>query len=50
MVGWFYSLPENEQDDRVELARTPVHDEMRDSDRADHSTLEEYHKVISNHM
>lgn len=43
-VGWFYGLPEKEQEALVELARTTVK-EMRDIDRNDHRTLDEYHKV-----
>lgn len=44
-VGWFYGLPEKEQEALVELARTTVK-EMRDIDRSDHRALDEYHKVI----
>lgn len=43
-VGWFYRLPEREQEALVELARTTVK-EMRDIDRGDHRQLDEYHKV-----
>lgn len=44
-TGWFYSLPEHEQEALVELARVTVK-EMRDQDRNDHRVLDEYHKVI----
>lgn len=44
-VGWFYGLPEREQEALVELARLSVK-EMRDIDRNDHRTLDEYHKVM----
>lgn len=43
-VGWFYGLPEREQEALVELARRTVK-EMRDIDRTDHRTLDEYHKA-----
>lgn len=42
-VGWFYKLPDKEQEALVELARTTVK-EMRDIDRGDHRELDEYHK------
>lgn len=45
-AGWFYKLPEKEQEALVELARVTVK-EMRDIDRNDHRTLDEYHKVCS---
>lgn len=43
-TGWFYGLPEKEQEALVELARTTVK-EMRGIDRSDHRNLDEYHKV-----
>lgn len=43
-TGWFHGLPEKEQEALIELARLTVK-EMRDQDRADHRTLDEYHKV-----
>lgn len=43
-VGYFYSLLEKEQEALVELARVTVK-ELRDIDRADHSSLDQYHKV-----
>lgn len=43
-VGWFYSLPEKEQESLVELARVTVKD-MRNIDRSDHRALDEYHKA-----
>lgn len=43
-VGWFYQLPEKEQEALVEAARLTVK-EMRDIDKADHKALDEYHKV-----
>lgn len=43
-IGYFYTLPVREQEALVELARSTVR-EMRDVDRADHATLDEYHKV-----
>lgn len=42
-VGWFYTLPEREQEALVELARVMVK-ETRDADRGDHRALDEYHK------
>lgn len=42
--GWFHTLPEHEQEALVELARTTLK-EMRDVDAADHTGLDEYHKV-----
>lgn len=45
-VGWFYSLPEKEQESLVELARVTVK-EMRDIDGNDHRALDEYHKVCT---
>lgn len=48
--GWFHALPEREQEALVELARITVK-EMRDVDRADHRTLDEYyHKVHDRHF
>lgn len=46
--GYFYSLPPKEQEALVELARISV-GELRAIDRADHATLDEYHKVSANH-
>lgn len=43
-VGWFYTLPEKEQEALVELARTTVKD-MRHIDQSDHRELDEYHKL-----
>lgn len=48
-VGWFYGLPEREQEALVELARRTVK-EMRSIDRSDHCTLDEYHKVSAAHL
>jgi len=42
--GWLYKMPEKEQEALVELARTTVK-ELRDMDRQDHRTLDEYHKA-----
>lgn len=42
-VGWMYSLPAEEQEALVEVARVTVK-EMRDGDRGDHANLDEYHK------
>lgn len=43
-IGYFYSLPLQEQEALVELARVSI-GEMRAIDRADHAALDDYHKV-----
>lgn len=43
-AGWFYTLPEREQEALVELSRTTVK-EMRDIDRGEHHALDEYNQA-----
>lgn len=45
-IGWFYKLPQKEQEALVEVARVSVA-EMRTIDRSDHRALDEYHKVCT---
>lgn len=43
-TGYFHTLPAQEQEALVELARTTVK-EMRNIDRSEHAALDDYHKM-----